>query len=208
MTKIKICGMRRIDDILFVNKYRPEYAGFILSEGFKRTVLAKDFIELEQKLDKDIKRVGVFVNEPIENILENFAEDLDVIQLHGDECEDYIQALKSKTDCEIWKAVRAKEISDIENACKLSADKLLIDSYSENAYGGTGKRVNLDIVKKANITKTFFLAGGINAENVGEVISETSPFGVDFSSSVETDGFKDEDKIKIIVESIRRNYGR
>lgn len=202
-TKIKICGMRRAEDISFVNKYRPDYAGFILSQGFKRTVSCKDFFTLREKLCKDIKAVGVFVNEPIDSIIQNFADRLDMIQLHGDEDEEYIKRLKAQTDCEIWKATRVQTVEDIEKADSLSADKLLIDSFCQNAYGGTGKRVDLEIIKKAHITKPFFLAGGLNAENVCDAINQVSPYGVDFSSSVETDGFKDEFKIRQILETIK-----
>lgn len=94
MTKIKICGMRRVNDILYVNTYHPDYAGFILSEGFKRTVDIDTFYDLELLLNKEIKRVGVFVNEPIENILKSFAHKLDVIQLHGEENAEYIDKLR------------------------------------------------------------------------------------------------------------------
>ena len=197
--------MRRAEDISFVNKYQPDYAGFILSQGFKRTVTTENFYTLREKLNKDIKAVGVFVNEPLENIVETFAGKLDVIQLHGDENEEYIRTLKAKTNCEIWKAVRVQTTEDIEKACTLSADKLLIDSFSKDSYGGTGKRVNLEIIKNAEITKPFFLAGGLNEENVQSAINEVHPYGVDFSSSVETDGFKDEKKICEIVEKIRKN---
>ena len=203
MTKIKICGMRRPEDIEYVNLYRPDYAGFILSQGFKRTVDSEKFCTLEKNLDRNICRTGVFVNEPIENILNIYSDKLDIIQLHGDEDEKYIQILKNNTDCEIWKAVRAKCSEDIEKACRLSADKLLIDSYSENSYGGTGKRVNLEIIKNSEITKPFFLAGGLDAGNVTESIKEVKPYGVDLSSSVETNGFKDEMKIKEIISIVR-----
>ena len=156
MTKIKICGMRRVDDILYVNTYHPDYAGFILSEGFKRTVDIDTFYDLELLLNKEIKRVGVFVNEPIENILKSFAQKLDVIQLHGEENAEYISKLRKNCDCEIWKAVRVKYADDI----------------------------------------------------ICSAMEKVQPYGVDFSSSVETDGFKDEDKIKRIVETIRNNTER
>lgn len=208
MTKIKICGMRRADDILYVNTYRPDYAGFILSEGFKRTVDMDTFCELESRLDKDIKRVGVFVNEPIENILKNYADKLDVIQLHGDENEEYINKLRENCGCEIWKAVRVKCPEDIEKADALPVHKLLIDSFSADRCGGTGKRVDLDVFSQVKISKPFFLAGGLNKDNVCEAMERVKPYGVDFSSSVETDGFKDENKIKRIVGTIRNNTER
>ncbi len=202
MTKIKICGMRRMDDILYVNKYRPDYAGFILSPGFKRTVDLNTFRQLQGKLDKDIKRVGVFVNEPLENIL-RYADKLDVIQLHGDEDIDYISKLMKICGCEIWKAVRTQTPADIQAACLLPVHKLVIDSYSQSHYGGTGKRVNLEIIRQAKITKPFFLAGGLSAQNIAEAITQVRPYGVDFSSSVETDGFKDEKKICDIINAVR-----
>lgn len=195
--------MRRTDDILYVNKYRPDYAGFILTDGFKRTVSRSGFRQLESRLDKAVKRAGVFVNEPPENILKYYAQALDVIQLHGDEDRDYILKLSSACGCEIWKAVRARTSEDIEAACLLPVHKLVIDSYSKANYGGTGKRVNLEIIRQAKITKSFFLAGGLSAENIAGAIKEISPYGVDFSSSVETDGFKDEKKIRDIIKAVR-----
>lgn len=208
MTRIKICGMRRVDDILYVNKYRPDYAGFILSEGFKRTVDIDTFYDLELLLNKEIKRVGVFVNEPIENILKCFAQKLDVIQLHGEENAEYISKLRENCDCEIWKAVRVKYVDDIAKADALPVHKLLIDSFSAGSYGGTGKRVDLDVFSNVSISKPFFLAGGLNEDNICYAMEKVQPYGVDFSSSVETDGFKDENKIKRIVETIRNNTER
>ena len=201
MTKIKICGMRRVDDILYVNTYHPDYAGFILSEGFKRTVDIDTFYDLELLLNKEIKRVGVFVNEPTESILKYYADKLDVIQLHGEENRE-------TCDCEIWKAVRAKCADDIAKADALPVHKLLIDSFSAGSYGGTGKRVDLDIFSQVNISKPFLLAGGLNEDNICYAMEKVQPYGVDFSSSVETDGFKDENKIKRIVETIRNNTER
>lgn len=155
MAKIKICGMRRVDDILYVNTYHPDYAGFILSEGFKRTVDIDTFYDLELLLNKEIKRVGVFVNEPIENILKSFAQKLDVIQLHGEENAEYIDKLRENCGCEIWKAVRVKYADDIAKADALPVHKLLIDSFSAGSYGGTGKRVDLDIFSQVNISSRF-----------------------------------------------------
>lgn len=208
MTKIKICGMRRVDDILYVNTYHPDYAGFILSEGFKRTIGFDSFCELDSRLNKDIKRVGVFVNEPTESILKYYADKLDVIQLHGEENAEYISKLRENCDCEIWKAVRVEYADDIAKADALPVHKLLIDSFSAGSYGGTGKRVDLDIFSQVNISKPFFLAGGLNEENICYAMEKVQPYGVDFSSSVETNGFKDENKIKRIVETIRNNTER
>lgn len=202
MISVKFCGMRRTLDIEYANECRPNYVGFILSQGFKRTVSIEDFLALEKKLDKDIKKVGVFVNERIEKIKE-LAEYLDVIQLHGDENEDYIKNLRKDFSGEIWKAVRAKSPEDIERYRWNHIEKLLIDSYSEESVGGTGKRINTEIVKSAKIEKPFFIAGGITAENIAEIVRDTKPYGVDLSSGIETDGVKDLNKMKVIMEIIK-----
>ena len=211
MTKIKICGMRRVNDILYVNTYNPDYAGFILSEGFKRSVDIDTFYDLELLLNKEIKRVGVFVNEPIENILKSFAQKLDVIQLHGEETAEYIDKLReNQTAADLIKDVNAgtKTLDDIAKADALPVHKLLIDSFSAGSYGGTGKRVDLDVFSNVSISKPFLLAGGLNEDNICSAMEKVQPYGVDFSSSVETDGFKDENKIKRIVETIRNNTER
>lgn len=204
MIAVKFCGMRRTCDIEYANECRPDYVGFILSDGFKRSVDFGTFYELDTYLDKNIKKVGVFVNEPMENILYcAYNETLDVIQLHGDEDEEYIKNLRKIFSGEIWKAARAKSPEDIERFGHYGADRLLIDSYSENAYGGTGKRVNTEIVKSAKIEKPFFIAGGITAENIAEIIKDTKPYGVDVSSGIETDGVKNLQKMKNIIRILR-----
>lgn len=204
MIKIKFCGMRRPQDIEYANECRPDYVGFILTDGFKRTVSKEDFLALEKGLDKGIKRVGVFVNERPHNILE-LAEHLDVIQLHGDEDHTTVFYYSDKTNCEIWKAVRAKSPEDIERYRWGHIDKLLIDSFSGDGYGGTGVRINTDVVTSAEISKPFFVAGGITAENIGEIIEKTRPFGVDTSSGIETDGYKDINKMKQIMSILRED---
>lgn len=204
MIYLKFCGMRRVEDIEYVNECRPDYVGFILSDGFRRSVDFGTFCELNTYLDKDIKRVGVFVNEPVENILHcAYNETLDVIQLHGDENEDYIKNLRKIFSGEIWKAVRAKSPEDIEREQKKSCEKLLIDSFSEESVGGTGKRINTEIVKSAKVEKPFFIAGGITAENIAEIVRNTKPYGVDLSSGIETDGVKDLNKMKAIMEILK-----
>lgn len=200
--KIKFCGMRRAEDIEYANECKPDYVGFILSDGFKRTISIEDFLALEKGLDKGIKKVGVFVNERPKNVLE-IAEHLDVIQLHGDEDHSTVMYYSIETNCEIWKAVRAKSPKDIERYKWSHIDKLLIDSFSEECVGGTGKRINTEIVKSAKIEKPFFIAGGITAENIAEIVRDTKPYGVDVSSGTETDGVKDLQKMKRIMEILR-----
>ncbi|MCD8327765.1 MAG: phosphoribosylanthranilate isomerase [Ruminococcus sp.] len=203
MTRVKICGLRREEDIKIVNSCSPDYAGFILSQGFKRTVGYSDFLRLVKNVKAEIQTVGVFVNEPIESILK-FAEHLDVLQLHGDEDASYATTLRQKTDRKIIKAIRAKSPDDIERFNGYPCDYLLIDAYKKGEYGGTGKVADWGIIKRAKISKPFFLAGGISSENVLDAINALSPFCVDASSSVETDGFKDERKVEKLISITRK----
>lgn len=203
--KIKFCGMRRAEDIEYANECKPDYVGFILSGGFKRSIAYEDFLALEKGLDKGIKKVGVFVNERT-GIIEKLAEHLDVIQLHGDEDHSTVMYYSMETKCEVWKAVRAKSSSDIQREQRKHCDKLLIDSFSEECVGGTGKRINTEIVKSAKIEKPFFIAGGIDAENVSQIISEVQPYGVDISSGIETDGVKDINKMKRIMQILKEDF--
>ena len=200
--KLKLCGMRRREDIDWVNEYRPDYAGFILSDGFRRSVGFEVFCELADRLDDNIGCVGVFVNEPLDNILKYCAKGLDVIQLHGDEEERYIGQLRQAVPegCEIWKAVRVSSVADIEKWNRSCADKLLLDAFQEGVIGGTGKIADWKLITAAKIEKPFFAAGGINAGNFIEAAKTLRPYGIDLSGGIETDGVKDRDKIAEIVE--------
>lgn len=204
MTKIKICGLRREEDVDYVNACRPDYAGFVFAES-KRKVTREQAKHLRSRLEQGIIPVGVFVNETIDTIAELVEEDvIEVIQLHGDETESYIEALRWRVgNTKIIKAVRVASKEDVTDCETTIADYLLFDSRTLEAYGGTGKQFDWKLI--AQIQKPFFLAGGIHTENVEEAIKMTRPFAVDVSSSVETNGYKDRDKIIEIVEKVRRN---
>ncbi len=203
MTKIKICGLRRKEDVDIINSFLPDFAGFIISNGFRRTVAKEDFLNLAKNIDSKIKKVGVFVNETYDSIL-NYALYLDVLQLHGDESFEYAEKLRKESGKTTIKAIRARRHGDIERFNDYPCDYLLIDAYKEGEYGGTGKIADWSIIKKAKINKPFFLAGGISSYNVSDAIDELSPFCVDVSSSVETNGYKDRLKIKELIQKIRK----
>ncbi len=201
---LKICGNRRVQDVQYLNQYKPDYAGFILSGGFGRSIVMGTFYELKSYLDNNIQTVGVFVNEPLDEIIRcAYHEELNVIQLHGEEDKAYIQALREVFQGEIWKAVRVRTPEDIANADKLPVDRLVLDSFSAISQGGTGTLAPWDIIKENRPQKPFFLAGGISAENVIDAIKAVNPFGIDVSSSVETDKCKDPEKIRVLTETIR-----
>ena len=199
MTKIKICGLKRERDIEYVNEFLPEFAGFVFYPKSKRYVDFEKAKILKSKLDKSIKAVGVFVNEDIEKILFLCQNDIiDIIQLHGNENEEYIDKLKEKTNKPVIKAVRIDENkSDYYSLFNTSADYILLDSTA-----GSGK--TFDWEKVSLPQKPFFAAGGINIDNAEKAIKIFTPFALDISSGVETDGVKDKEKIKDIINLIRR----
>ena len=198
MVKIKICGIRRLEDIEMVNKYKPDYIGFVFAES-KRQVSYELASELKGNLDSDIISAGVFVNADLEEIVKLFDDGvIEVAQLHGNENEEYINVLKERTNSElkIIKAIEMSEDKDLLYYDNLDVDYLLLDSGK-----GSGKTFDWRLIK-SDLKKEFFLAGGINSTNVKEAIEQFNPYAVDLSSSLETDGFKDEEKIKEIMEVI------
>ena len=198
MVKIKICGIKRLEDIEIVNRYKPDYIGFVFADSKRKVshVLAK---ELMNNLDSDIIPVGVFVDSPQDEILKLFDEGIiEIAQLHGSESEQYILDLKKKTDGEL-KTINAIEMTqevDLLEYNDSNSDYLLLDSGK-----GSGKTFDWSLIRK-DIKKEFFLAGGLNSKNVTQAIDEFNPYAIDLSSSLETNGFKDENKIKEIMEVI------
>jgi len=201
MTKVKICGLSRPIDIDMVNTVLPDYIGFVFAKSRRQVteVMAK---ELKERLLPQIQAVGVFVNEELEKIM-HLCKDgiIDLIQLHGDEDENYIRELRKGVKNPIIKAVRVRNTKDIEEAAKLTCDYLLLDTYKEGLYGGSGEIFDWSVITKTE--KPFFLAGGIHTENILQAISQANPYCIDVSSGVETDGIKDRNKIIDIITKVR-----
>jgi len=196
-TKIKLCGMMNPPDVITAMELGVDYVGFILSEGFRRTIPLGTFCELESYLEGSaVKKVGVFVNEPIESILEYYEESLDVIQLHGQEDMQYIKTLRQYTKKPIIKAFKITSAEDVQMANKSTADYVLLDSGT-----GTGKTFDHSLIE--GIDRPYFLAGGLTALNVKEAIRKLHPYAVDASSCLETDGRKDKNKMTEFVNAIR-----
>ena len=203
MTRIKICGLTRKEDIDAVNAACPDYTGFVFAES-KRRIDVDRAMELKSLLDPSIKAAGVFVNEDIRKIIRLCdMEVIDLIQLHGDEDADYIKKLREYTSNRIIKAFRVRTQQDIESAKPSTADYILLDAFQQGKYGGVGKTFDWSMV--SGIDRPYFLAGGIDESNVAQAIREYRPFCVDVSSGVETGGCKDPRKIKNIVERVRRS---
>lgn len=201
MARIKICGVVRDEDIEAVNAALPDYIGFVFAESRRRIGFHRAKV-LKAGLDPRIKAVGVFVNEDTENIIRLCeAGVIDLIQLHGDENEDYIKKLRYYVSNEIIKAVRVRTPPDAERAAEYSCDYLLFDAYDEKAYGGVGKTFDWSAIPYTN--KPFFLAGGINSGNITRALELCDPYCIDVSSGAETNGYKDRQKIIDIVSKVR-----
>ncbi|WP_373485497.1 phosphoribosylanthranilate isomerase [Acetobacterium malicum] len=199
MTKIKICGLSRLEDIAAVNAARPDYIGFVFAKS-KRQVDRETARALKQALDPGIAAVGVFVNHPVAEISALAAAGIiDLIQLHGDEDEATVQLLQAQTGLPVIRALRISSPADIKET---AADYRLFDTYDPSQYGGSGAAFNWDLLQ--GVSGDFFLAGGLNHVNIAAAIHQVHPYCVDLSSGVETDGKKDRDKIIEIVEMIRK----
>lgn len=199
--KIKICGIRRLKDIEIVNKYLPDYIGFIFYKKSFRGISFKEAKVLSSKLNEKIIPVGVFVNENPVNIVKLFKSNvIEIAQLHGEEDEEYIRNLKELAkketgkDLKVIKTIIIKENSEIKEYP--SGDYYLFDSGK-----GSGKLFNWDSIP--NTDKPVFLAGGLNKTNIKEGINKIKPYAVDVSSSVETNKFKDEEKVKELIEIVK-----
>lgn len=209
VVKVKICGLKRVQDIEIVNNFRPDYIGFVFAPS-KRQINLETAKHLKSLLHPSIKSVGVFVNEPLESLLRYEEEGvIDRIQLHGDEDIVYLKQLKNASALPIIKAFRIKSGNCLEESLVGSRilfeseliDYVLLDSYHPLAYGGSGECFNWQILRQ--IQRPYFLAGGIGIENIQEALQYT-PYAIDVSSKVEKDGVKDAHKIKELIEKIRK----
>lgn len=198
MTKIKLCGLSRPCDIEAANQLKPDYIGFVFAPKSKRYVTYRKAAELKSRLSPEIKAVGVFVNEcPQETakLLKNGI--IDMVQLHGGEAEDDIARLRRLTDRPIIKAFRIETAYDIKAANQSTADYILLDSGA-----GTGTVFDWSLVN--SIGRPYFLAGGLDADNVADAVKALRPFAVDVSSGIETDGLKDKAKMAAFIAAVRK----
>lgn len=195
--KVKICGLKRTEDIEYANLVKPDYVGFVFA-GNKRRISPDMAVQLKAKLSEDIKAAGVFVNEPLQNIIDLLEREvIDIAQLHGDETEEDIQYIQAVTGKEVIKAVKVRHRYDVEAWLDSSADFLLFDS-------GAGSGEVFDWALLDGVDREYFLAGGLTPDNIEAAVEHLSPYGIDLSSGVETDGVKDLGKMRKTVETVRR----
>ena len=229
MTKIKMCGLRNLEDIEAVNEWKPDYVGFVFAPESRRYVTAEQAAELKAHLDPQIQAVGVFVDEAPERVAALLNQGvIELAQLHGSEDEEYLVRLRELTLKPVIQAFRILSREDVVRAMKSSADEILLDSGA-----GTGITFNWEVLRiesgydraidaekdgekpfstkrnrekslYAEETRPYFLAGGLNPQNVAEAIRRLHPYAVDVSSGIETDGSKDREKIAAFVTAVRK----
>ena len=213
MIKVKFCGLRREEDIEAVNRLKPDFAGFVFAKS-KRQVSVEAAAGLKKQLDPEIKTVAVLVNMPVEEAATLANSGIaDLLQLHGDEDAEYIAALRKLTKAKLIKAIRLQGNEDDRIRLKQAeqTDFYLFDTFVANAYGGTGKTFSLSLLKGVPIDKPFFLAGGLDADNVAGIIGQMQRdkkllpyfYGVDVSGGIETEGYKDPIKMETFMKVIR-----
>ena len=199
MTKIKFCGMMRAADIAAANALHPDYIGFVFALKSRRAVTPEQAAALKAALLPGIRAVGVFVNAPPAQVAALLAAGpIDIAQLHGQEDEAYLQALRALTDKPVIKAFRVDSAADLQRAAAFPSDGLLLDSGA----GGTGTAFDWTLLR--DFRRPYFLAGGLSAENVGEAIQKYNPYAVDVSSGIETDGKKDAEKMAAFAAAVRK----
>ena len=224
--KIKICGLRREEDIRIINELKPEYVGFVFYEKSKRNVTEEQAERFRNMLFRDIISVGVFVDADLEKVARLLGKGvISIAQLHGHESGEYIKELRrmvtlnSENDRsfssfnpvmksptrrhspKIIKAFLVRGEEDIRQAEKSTADYILFDQGL-----GSGETFDWDMAQELlrDFPKPYFLAGGLDENNVREAIEKLHPYVVDISSKVETEGFKDREKIKAFIDAVRR----
>ncbi len=197
MTKIKMCGLSRLEDIEAANAIKPDYIGFVFAEISKRRVSAPEASKLKSKLDPDIKAVGVFLDDKLDFIASMLNLGIvDAVQLHGSENEEYIERVRQVTDKPIIKAFIIRSKEDVERAEKSTADYILLD-------GGKGEGRVFDWSLLKDIKRPYFLAGGLKPDNASDAVKALKPYAVDVSTGIETDGVKDREKMTAFAGAVR-----
>lgn len=219
--KVKFCGISNTDTVPVLISAKPDHIGFVFAPSSRQVTIEQAHCiadSLQNVLqgtthENPISYVGVFVNETIPNVLQSAkAVPLSVVQLHGDEDLAYIETLRHQLQeqqlesVEIWKAVQVQDKEDVLRWEQAPIDGLVVDAYSKKERGGTGHTIDWSLLE--TVKTTYYLAGGIGLHNVARAIRRLQPYGLDMSSSLETNGQKDAEKIRTMSQVIKKVTNR
>lgn len=200
---IKLCGMSREEDVAAVNDALPDMVGFVCDfPKSHRNVSSARMGQLAGLVDERVYTVGVSVDLSFGRVGHNARRFVDMVQLHGNEDNDYIAGLRTRMVGGIIQAFRIRSRADVRRALASAADMVLLD-----AGAGTGRSFDWSLVEGFAERRPFILAGGLTPDNVGDAIDYLHPWGVDMSSGIETNDLKDPDKIRATVAAVRRTDG-
>lgn len=199
MTKIKICGITNYDDARAAVDFGADALGFVFFRESPRNISPEKAAVIISKLPVFITTVGVFVDEPVENIQKVVDQTgLEVIQLHGDEPPESCRLSRR-----VIKGIRVKSLESLEplKSYRDLVSAFLLDTFAPHMLGGTGQVFNWDIAIEAKAFGRIILAGGLTPENISEAIRKVRPYAVDVSSGVElVKGKKDHQKMRLFIE--------
>lgn len=205
MSKIKICGITRLEDALFCQQEGADAIGFNFYKPSPRYIDPGSCAAITEKLSPFMAVFGVFVNADIADVVSIVRKcGLTVVQLHGDEDNKYIENLRANIKVKIVKVLRVANEADINKLNEFDCDYFLVDSFTEE-YGGSGKMIDYNLCEKMVSTgKNIIVAGGITDLNVREIVQKLNPYGVDTASGVESmPGIKDYTKVKNFIENVK-----
>jgi len=213
-TLVKICGLTSEEQALQVAKLGAHAIGIISVEESPRYVspeIKKKIFKTLESFYPKIHRVSVVQNSPVDLIIKNFLGNPSetIIQLHGDEDIDYCKKIREKIpNIGLWKAFRIKTEKDLDKIQPFEnfVDAILLDSWNEKTYGGSGEKINSNFLKNLQFSKPWWLAGGISIEWIDEILIDIKPDGLDISSSIEiSPGLKDIKKTEEVFKFLKRN---
>ncbi len=201
MVKVKICGITNLEDAITAVEAGADALGFVFYAASPRHIFPEQAADIIRALPPFVQTVGLFVNEASDTV-NQIADQcgLDIIQLHGDESPDYSRAIRRR----VIRALRVKDISSLDVMDTYAVSAFLLDAWSPDAYGGTGRTFNWEIAAHASKRGRIILAGGLTPENVTESIRLSRPYGVDVSSSVEIEpGRKDAARVREFIRNAK-----
>ena len=192
MTKVKICGLSTKEAVKTAVSAGADYIGFVFAPS-KRQVTLEQAAELAKLIPADVKKVGVFVSPNRTELLEAIEKvGLDLVQIHGQAADDLFENLP----CASIQAVQVDGDGHVPNSL---ADYLLFDA----PVAGSGQTFDWGRLDTTELSQPFFIAGGLNEDNVEEAIQHFTPYAVDVSSGVETNGQKNHEKIRRFIERVK-----